>query len=141
MAFFYVGNWGQCDDLCKRALNPMIQKYEDLLDHVLETWVSSESEWVRRGSAVCMIRSEKSRYVCDIEFDRVKAVVSGLSQDKNRFVQKATGWLLKAASLKHKKKVIQYLEKNVSQLSRLSFRYATENLEHKERNELLNIEV
>ena len=137
--FLYINGWGTCDDLCKRTLNPFIQKYPGLSKHLLINWTTSANPWVRRASAVSMIRSENSRYVCDIDFTVVSGIAEKLFDDRDKFVQKAVGWVLKAASLKNKNAVIDFLKKNVGKMSRLSFRYAIENLSTMEKTTLMKL--
>jgi len=57
--------------------------------------------------------------------------------DKDKFVQKSIGWLLKVTSVYHESEVISYLKKNVNQMPRSTFRYAIEKMNADTRKELL----
>ncbi len=64
--FLYIKGWGPCDDFCKRIINPLLMKHNSLFNEILK-WTKSKNIWVRRASAVSLIRIEKNRYVCDYE--------------------------------------------------------------------------
>jgi 3-methyladenine DNA glycosylase AlkD len=49
-----------------------------------------------------------------------------LLSDKDDMVQKGYGWLLKEASRKHQKEVLNYVLKNKKKMGRTALRYAIE---------------
>ncbi len=128
----YVFSWGTCDDLCKRVLNPLVEKYPSLFDTVMK-WTASEIAWVRRASAVSLIGTKKSRYYVDFGINCVLKVAKALLMDTEHYVQKGYGWMLKAASLKYKEEVIAFLIQNQPKMPRMAFRYALENLADRDR--------
>jgi 3-methyladenine DNA glycosylase AlkD len=132
----YVCGWGSCDDLCKRITNPLLRKYPDLVDRVADQWTKIENTWIKRASAVSLIRSEKGRYVSDFPMKEIRRISDALIHSRERYVQKALGWLLKAASLYYKDEVVAYLRANQEQLSRLSYRYAIENIDETTKAEM-----
>ena len=136
--YLYISGWEPCDDFCKRAVNPLLMKHPALFKNILK-WTDSENIWVRRASAVSLIRSEKSKLVCDYDILKVLRIADRLVEDKEPYVQKAVGWLLKTASLYFKKEVINYLDKNIYRMSRLSFRHALENIDARNREILMKL--
>jgi len=134
----YITCWGSCDDFCKRVINPFLESYDGLYE-VIVSWTKSENIWVRRASLVSFIKSSNSRYVATYSFERIGEVVNLLIKDKEKYVQKAVGWLLKAASIANQDKVIEFLKCHNKEMSRLSFTYAIENLPEDIQKELREI--
>jgi 3-methyladenine DNA glycosylase AlkD len=62
-----------------------------------------------------------------------------LINDKDEFVQKSIGWLLKATSLHHQDDVIKYIEMNFEKMTRLTIRYAIEKMETSTRKDILSL--
>jgi len=120
--FAHTTSWGRCDILCGRVLNPMMERYPDLRSHVLK-WAESPQTYVRRAAAVSLIESSRS-FAVNVGFPEVEAVCERLKHDDEFYVRKGVGWLLKYAYLAHPDETVSYLEKNVDELSRTTFRYA-----------------
>jgi len=60
-----------------------------------------------------------------------------LMNDKDIFVQKSVGWLLKVASLHHKDDVLEYVKKNANVMQRATVRYALEKVDKASRKAIL----
>ena len=55
----YVDDWGTCDALCNRVLNFIVEKNKTYFKAV-KKWGESDKPFVRRASAVSLIREEKN---------------------------------------------------------------------------------
>lgn len=60
-----------------------------------------------------------------------------LIDDKDEFVQKSIGWLLKATSQQHEQEVIEYINNNFARMTRPTIRYAIDKIDNKTRKSLL----
>lgn len=118
----HTDRWGRCDALCGRVLNPMMERFPELRSHLRE-WAGSPRTYVRRAAPVSLIQSTQS-FAVNVGFADVEAVCELLKHDKELHVQKGMGWLLKYTYLAHPEETVAYLERNVSILSRTTFRYA-----------------
>jgi 3-methyladenine DNA glycosylase AlkD len=79
---------------------------------------------MRRASAVSLIiPAKKGLFLKDI-FE----ISDILLLDKDDLVQKGYGWMLKAASQAHDKKVFEYVMKNKKTMPRTALRYAIEKM-------------
>lgn len=134
----YTNSWGACDVFCYRILNPMIEKYPQLFENVLQ-WVNSEKVYVRRAAAVCLIHKTKYSFCINANFENVKKICDLLKNDMHIHIQKAVGWLLKYAYLTYPNEVKEYLKDNISNLSRTTFRYAVEKMEPAVRSEFMKL--
>ncbi len=122
----YVNTWGKCDAYCYRVINPMIQKYPELYTNIIN-WAKSKLIYVRRASLVCFIIS-KNEFEVNYDIDKIFILCDMLKEDKHIHIQKALGWVLKYTYLTYPKETIEYLNANVTILSRTTFRYALEKM-------------
>lgn len=132
----YTRHWGACDQYCYRVLNPMIEKFPELFLKVIE-WTYSEKIYVKRASAVCLLKS-KGTFEVNAPFDKVYNVVEALLLDEHHHVQKGIGWLLKYTYLSYPQETIDYLKHNKTQMSRMAFRYALEKMPEEVRTNMMS---
>jgi len=137
MLFKYINEWWKCDQLCNRVINPIIERYPETFDNVIN-WTKSNKTYVRRAAAVSLIHSSRG-FIVTYDLEKVLKIVEVLKGDCEEHVLKGVGWLLKAASVTYPDEVIQYLKKNVSSLPRIVFRYSLEKLPDTIRKEMMSI--
>ncbi len=133
----HIHTWGQCDVLCYRVLNPMLEKHPQLFKNVLR-WCDSSKTFVRRAAPVSLLRSSRS-FSVHFSWEKVLKVVGRLKDDDEIHVQKGVGWLLKYAYLSYPDEVYDYLKENVDEIPRVVFRYALEKAPKDIRKELMNL--
>lgn len=131
-----VHGWGKVDQICYRAINPVIESGE-LYEYLLK-WSDSDNKDVRRASLVAMIQSS-TKQALTYDYDKMIYLVEKLKHDEDFHVRKAVGWTLKCAYPTYKKKVECYLRENVGNLDRMIYRYALEHVEEPLRTELINL--
>lgn len=131
----YVRGWGDCDDFCTHAFGALLLKYNELYDKVL-AWCERPEFWMRRAAAVIMIYSiKKSKDQCLSPFE----ISDALMNDEHDLVLKGYGWMLKVYGRYNEDKLMEYLSDNVSNIPRISFRYAIENLDIDKRRDLMKL--
>ena len=133
--FDYVRGWGKVDQICYRAINPLIESDQSLHKYLIK-WSKSENKDLRRVSLVSMIRSSKT-LTLEYDYDKMIALVDNLKNDEDFHVRKAVGWVLKVAYVKYPKEIEKYLRNNVQTLDRMIYRYALEHVKEPLRKELL----
>ncbi len=62
-----------------------------------------------------------------------------LLHDKEDLIHKATGWALRYAGDKDRKKLLKFLDKHAASMPRVALRYATEHFEKKQRDHYLGL--
>ena len=135
--FEYVDSWGKCDSYCYRVLNPLLEKHPELFSSVKE-WATNNSLFVRRASAVCLIRSSQ-KLIVYLPFEYVKEICDILKYNQDETIKKAVGWVLKCCYFNYSKSLEKYLEDNSNSLSRISYRYALEHMDVSKRNYFLKL--
>ncbi|MCD4826363.1 MAG: DNA alkylation repair protein [Acholeplasmataceae bacterium] len=133
----YISDWWDCDDFMTHAFKHVLLMFPNKIKRI-KKWINHERFAVRRSSAVILIMPSKKRL---IDKSIIFEVCDLLMNDEHYLVQKGYGWLLKEASIKYHDDVIDYLEKNVSHMSRTAFRYALEKLPLNEKEKLMQIKV
>lgn len=119
----YVNNWASCDTLCNHTVGEFLEMYPEYLSE-LKKWAKSQNRWMRRASAVSLIiPAKKGRFLKDI-----LEIADILLLDKDDLVQKGYGWMLKAASQSHQKKIFDYVIGKKTIMSRTVLRYAIEKM-------------
>lgn len=129
----YVHGWGDCDDFCTHAFGELLRQYPDLVTNIY-LWTKEPYFWVRRAAPVILIYPLRHGVFSNKEVCRI---CDALMEETHPLVQKGSGWLLKEYSKISPAFVYTYLEKNVNDMSRTTFRYALQKLEPKERTELM----
>ncbi|MFD7449585.1 DNA alkylation repair protein [Kitasatospora sp. NPDC059827] len=135
----YVSNWAQCDDLCLKLLYPYFLGHLDRLPRTTR-WVGSESPWARRAANVAVVkfvRRKVGKVTYELPVAHVLDNCTRLMHDKDPYVQKGSGWLLKVTAQVHPAEVEAYLRQWRPVMKRDTFRYALEGLDKETRGALM----
>jgi len=117
----YVNNWAKCDSFCNHTVGGLIEKHPESIGEV-KSWAKSDNRWLKRAAAVSLIIPAKKGFFLKAVFE----ISDMLLNDDDDMVQKGYGWLLKEASRKHQKEVLDYVLKNRKTIPRTALRYAIE---------------
>lgn len=121
-----INNWDLCDLGC---LNMTGRYLFDKPRNILFKLARSKNIWERRTailSTCYFIRQEETS-------DTFK-VAELLVNDKEDLIHKATGWMLRFAGTKDKKKLITFLENHAATMPRTLLRYSIEHFSQKEKH-------
>ncbi len=118
----YVNNWASCDTLCNHTVGEIIMMYPELTDK-LKDFAGSDNRWMRRAAAVSLILPAREGKFLSTIFE----IADVLMFDTDDMVQKGYGWMLKAASKMHQKKVFDYVICH-NTMPRTALRYAIEKM-------------
>ena len=119
----FVSNWASCDTLCNHTVGEFLEMYPEYVSE-LKKWAKSKNRWMRRASAASLIvPAKKGKFLQDIV-----EISDILLLDRDDLVQKGCGWMLKAASSKHRKEIFDYVMMNKSIMPRTALRYAIEKM-------------
>ncbi|MBT0159874.1 DNA alkylation repair protein [Candidatus Bathyarchaeota archaeon A05DMB-2] len=117
----YIDNWAKCDGFCNHTVGGLITKYPEAVDE-LKRWALSGNRWLKRAAAVSLIIPAKNGRFLREAFE----ISDILLLDEDDMVQKGYGWLLKEASRKHQREVLEYVLRNRKRMPRTALRYAVE---------------
>ena len=133
--FEYIEDWWDCDDFMTHAFQNVLMRFPDNM-YRIKDWVNHERFAVRRSSAVILIRPAQKGL---LDENIIIEICNLLIDDPHYLVQKGYGWLLKESSKYYYNNVVQYLENNISEISRTAFRYALEKFPKEEKERMMNL--
>jgi len=113
--------WAITDPLCSPTIGSMIIS-EPKVESILESWKDSENFWRRRCSFLpYLFLTLKTQYKPEYATKILEAVTPHIS-DKEFFVGKAAGWVLRELSKRNPDLVRIYFEKHRSMITKLVLR-------------------
>ena len=119
--------WAIIDPLCSPTIGSMILRDEKVED-ILRSWRTSENFWRRRASVLPFLHlALKSQYRPEYNDKILEAVTPHIS-DKEFFVGKAAGWVLRELSKRDPNLVRKYFDENNSAMTKLVIREGSKKL-------------
>ncbi len=138
----YASNWALVDDLCIKTIYRYLMARPYLIEKT-QHWAHSNVSWCRRASNVVWVKFIKRKIGKSVYYLDKRLIFKNcdlLIGDKDEFVQKSVGWLLKATSLQHEVDVIEYIKNNRGSMDRSTIRYALEKVDNNRRKEILSFQ-
>jgi 3-methyladenine DNA glycosylase AlkD len=119
--------WGIIDPLCSPTIGSMLLRDEKVED-TLRSWRTSDNFWRRRASLLPFLHlALKSQFKPEYS-DKILEAVSPHISDKEFFVGKAAGWVLRELSKRDPDLVKKYLDENRSVMTKLVIREGSKKL-------------
>lgn len=128
----YSNNWATTDSICGFLIGPLLVEQPDLAASVAG-WSRDSNMWVRRASAVALIRPVRLGPSLSLAYK----VALTLRPDRHDLIHKAVGWLLREAGEEDVERLKRFLRTYGRSLPRTTVRYAIERFPERERKEWL----
>ena len=130
----HCANWATTDALCGYVIGPLLLTHPELVS-VVASWCTHRNMWVRRASAVALIKPAVTAggHALDAAYE----VATSLRRDGHDLIHKAVGWLLREAGKADSTRLEQYLREGGDAIPRTTLRYAIERFSPEQRRELL----
>ena len=126
-----INNWDLVDVSCIYVVGGyLFDKKRD----VLYSLAKSQNLWERRTAMV-----STAYFIKNGELDDAFKIAEILLGDKHDLIHKATGWMLRMAGDKDKKRLMQFLDKFAATMPRTALRYALEHFSAKERKHYMEL--
>lgn len=109
--------WDTLDWVVTRYVSPILQRNPQLTDEVF-SWSDHESFWVRRASILAHLNHKKDAKETNEEI--LEATILKLAHEKEFFIRKAIGWVLRQYTRKNPQWVIDFVAEHEEKLSSLS---------------------
>ena len=132
LAADHAANWATTDAMCGTLIGPLLSEYPHLIRKV-QHWSRHRSLWVRRASAVALLKPMRRGYGLDAAYD----VAIALHGDTEDLIQKAVGWMLRDAGKYDAGRLEHHLRRHGASIPRTTVRYAIERFPPAKRRELL----
>ena len=114
-------------------MGTLCEKYPDKMTTVLKEWIKDDNFWVRRAAILAqLIPLREGRGNLDL-FEQLTVPLMG---EKEFFIRKAIGWVLRDTSKRRPQLVFDFVQKYGSQMSGLTYKEATRRLPESMQQEL-----
>lgn len=126
------GTWAYVDSLAAHAVGSVIERHSHLGDE-LDRWAEDDDFWVRRAALLSLLGPLRRG---EGDWTRFKRYADGMLHEKEFFIRKAIGWVLRERSKRRPAQVRDYVASRMHQMSGLTFRESTKHLPDSDRLEL-----
>jgi 3-methyladenine DNA glycosylase AlkD len=141
--------WALVDGLAVQVVGALVLADDAGWDATLHRWAVDDDRWVRRAALLAHLpglrRVDASRVTSDGPpaptvaevFDRFGALADPMLDERDPFVRKAIGWVLREAGRRHPQLVTGWLLPRANRASGLTVREAVRHLEGGDREAIL----
>jgi 3-methyladenine DNA glycosylase AlkD len=112
------------DPLAVNVVGPMLERERDALASVLDGWATDDDLWIRRASLLAELRPLRAGSPLEPFLARADAMLD----EKEFFVRKAIGWVLREVGKRRPDGVIAWLETRTGRASGVTMREAVKYL-------------
>jgi 3-methyladenine DNA glycosylase AlkD len=122
--------WALVDNLAPNVAGPIFERDPDGAGPILDRWNSDDDFWLRRASVLALLRPLRAGAG---DWDRFCRYADALWSDKEFFVRKALGWVLRDTGRKRPDLVFTWLLPRASTASGVTIREAVKPLDDAQR--------
>ncbi len=109
--------WDFIDGISPNTVGDLLKKYPEEMEKTLRSWNKSKHMWLRRASILAQLKFKD-----ETDTKLLSEFIKRTMHEKEFFIRKAIGWVLREYSKTNKKWVREFIEKNKDSLSNLSIR-------------------
>ncbi|MEV4006981.1 DNA alkylation repair protein [Actinomadura sp. NPDC049753] len=117
-------SWVYVDQLAEKVVGALVVRNPDL-GTVLDVWVTDPYMWVRRTAMLALLGGVRAG---DPDLDRIGRYGDALIGEREFFIRKALGWVLRELSKKDPEWVAAWVEPRVGAMSGVTLREAVRRL-------------
>jgi 3-methyladenine DNA glycosylase AlkD len=119
-----AGTWALVDELAPVVMGGLVERYPELTA-VLDRWAADEDFWVRRAALLSLLRPLRRG---EGDFDRFARYAGMMLTEREFFIRKAIGWVLRDTGRRRPDLVAAWLEPRIGQISGVTLREAVKPL-------------
>ena len=127
------GTWALVDALAGNVAGAMVERHPELT-RVLDRWATDPDFWIRRSALLTLLRPLRRG---DGDFDRFTRYADAMLDEREFFVRKAIGWVLRDAARKRPQLVFDWLLPRAERVSGVTLREAVKYLTEDQRAAIL----
>lgn len=125
--------WALVDGLAPYVVGPLVARFPGL-EAELRRWAADPDFWLRRAALLAYLLPMRR---AEPVFDKFTAIADPMLEDREFFIRKAIGWVLRERGRKRPDEVYAWLAPRRGRASRLTLREASKYLGAEQREELL----
>lgn len=111
--------WDTIDFIAPKLVNQYFKSFPEERDFYIQKWLESENMWLQRSAILFQLKDKEK-----IDTHLLTFIIHSLIPSEEFFINKAIGWILREYSRTNPNWVIDFAEKNETELSNLSKREA-----------------
>jgi 3-methyladenine DNA glycosylase AlkD len=116
--------WALVDEFAPVVMGGMVERYPELTG-VLDRWAADEDFWVRRAALLSLLRPLRRG---EGDFGRFARYADMMLAEREFFIRKAIGWVLRDTGRRRPDLVAAWLEPRIGQVSGVALREAVKPL-------------
>ncbi len=125
--------WALVDGLSASVVGPLVER-EPTLGATLDRWAADEDFWIRRSALLALLLALR-RGAGD--FDRFARYADAMLEEKEFFIRKAIGWVLRDTARKRPDRVFAWLLPRAARASGVTLREAVKPLDDAQRDAIM----
>ena len=125
--------WALVDGLAANVAGALVERCPEL-GETLDRWAADDDFWVRRSTLLALLPPLRRG---EGDFDRFTRYAGGMLEEREFFVRKAIGWVLREAARKQPDRVYAWLEPRAGRASGVTVREAVKYLGESQRHAIL----
>lgn len=125
--------WALIDGLAVTVAGGLLQRFPEL-GEVLDRWAEDEDFWVRRSAMLALLEPLRRG---NGDFERFAGYAEAMLEEREFFIRKAIGWVLRETGKKRPDLVHGWLRSRAARASGLTVREAVKYLPEDQREEIL----
>jgi len=125
--------WALVDWLCTKVAAPVVESDPEATTTVLERWSTDDDFWLRRASLLAQLPALRAGRG---DFKLFASFAAGMMEEKEFFIRKAIGWVLRDVSKKRSQLAYEFLSEHIDEVSGLTLHEGSKYLPEEQRDEL-----
>jgi 3-methyladenine DNA glycosylase AlkD len=125
--------WALVDALAPHVMGRLIERFPQL-NRTLDRWARDDDFWIRRAAMLSLLLGLRAG---GGDFERFGRYADAMLEEREFFIRKAIGWVLRETASKQPALVVRWLEPRISRASGLTVREAVRLLPARDRERLL----
>ncbi|MFX1416124.1 MAG: DNA alkylation repair protein [Promethearchaeota archaeon] len=122
-----IDTWALTDPLCTVCLGTLLIR-DWSIEKTVASWRKSENFWRRRATVLPYLHLSKKGFHRPEYTDKILRALKPHLSDKEFFVGKAVGWVLRELSKREPETVRSYIEENRTEMTKLAIREGSKKL-------------
>lgn len=125
--------WALVDSLAASVVGPLIERHPKSAA-VLDRWAADDDFWIRRSALLALLIALRRG---EGDFERFSRYADAMLDEKEFFIRKAIGWVLRDTARKRPDMVFEWLLPRASRASGVTLREAVKPLSDRQRASVL----
>ncbi len=129
------GSWAYVDALAIHVVGPLVERHPEL-EAALDRWAVDGDFWIRRSALLAPMRPLGRAAAPSTAWRRWTRRADPMLGEREFFIRKALGWVLREVGKRHPRRVADYLARRLGQVSPLTLREGVKYLPDEVRSRL-----